>query len=417
MRRTNIDRPDRITDTHDVDFTLLTGRVSARGLVAEDNLVRQQLALLPGLAVDPTKGINFTAPSIDRFLPKHAIGKVAKQIVEMHQEYYDASIHAFRRLSVRDLTQSLPTELATSLGSIDQGIRNHQAFGEWIEKGDNGMYGCMLFIMASWVTNAQGPASDRLERFGRLIVIQIQTIFDDQGDVIRQAKHRAARRFQSTLSLFLRAHGALQPVRELLADPLCCRKMLDEWNHYVFTPRLVVEEINFTGPLCISVDLFKKFPYLLGVEEEDGGFSTQVPTADDLLKRWMSFLRSLSTLCPSASVRYISMVVKVVGLGAISQMKEKGMPSTDHWMSFKLAIDHLMVFLIHADGLIKPIANCQHDASDVPHVTMCPDEDDDPDSTLQDHAPDDPPTQAPGHSSDQALDHAHNDDAPNDAKM
>ena len=364
-------------------------------MLSESNLIRQPLALLRGPALDPTRGINFMAPSIDRSLPKYTTATVARQIVEMHQTYFDANIVAFRRLSIRDLIQKLPNDLATSLKPIDAVIRNHQAFGEWVEKADDGMYGCMLFIMASWVTDAQGPIADRLNQLGRQIVVQIQTIFADESEIIRRAKHRAARRFQAVVAFFLRAHRALQPVRELLANPTSCRRMLAEWNHYVFTPRLVVEDMNLNGSLCVGLGLFNKFRYLFGIEEEHGQPSVQVPTADDLLKRWMSFLRRLPTYCPATSVRYISMVIKVIGLGAINQMKEKGMPSTDHWMALKSAIDHLMMFLIHADGLIKPIADCQFNARVLSSELTSLVGDDGPDSGLQNEIPTNTSTTVP----------------------
>ncbi|TQS31886.1 hypothetical protein Golomagni_07820, partial [Golovinomyces magnicellulatus] len=257
-----------------------------------------------------------------------------------------------------------------------QKLFGHAALAPWIEGCDLVLYQRMMRIISGLTLQVvPKPVLDTLRSISEKLVAHVRESFEGQPQHVIAAKEAPAAIFAALLDRALRVNLTAHAAANMLSNPANRDQMYLDWITMI-RARKVAECVPTRG-MDDVVDLLHNemrdlldpvnVPWELEVVTVYGDVATRNPkpidaqtssssTGENVLDRWVGFLRSLPGKFPYASHTEVVWCVERVGTSVMRDLTLSQGKSFGSWWVTKTWIDEMVCFLAEQGGFLKKIS-------------------------------------------------------------
>lgn len=311
-------------------------------------------------------------PRIDSFLPAGTDPDAAKSLAALYRSHCTSLVECIRYCKEKTFFH-LYTSFQGTLTMPVQKLFSNPSVAAWIEECDFVLYQRMMRIISSLTLQVvPKPVLDTLRNISEQLIPHIRESFQGQPRHVVQAKEAPATIFAGLLDRALRVNLTAHAAANMLSNPANRDQMYTDWITMVRI-RKVAESVPTRGmddvvnlllhemrdlldPVNVPWDI-EMFTLYGDIATRNGRSSHEgIPedaSAQNVLDRWVNFLRSLATRFPYASPEDIVWCVHRVGTDVMRDLTIAQGKSFGSWWVTKCWIDEMISFLAELGGFLQ----------------------------------------------------------------
>ncbi|KAI8946224.1 RFX DNA-binding domain-containing protein [Xylaria longipes] len=311
-------------------------------------------------------------PRIEPFLPYHTDPDSAKSLAALYRSHCTSVVECIRYCKEKTFFHLYTSFLGTLTMPVQKLFAN-PSLAPWIEQCDFVLYQRMTRIIAG-LTLQVVPKTvlDTLRNISERLVKHIRDSFQGQPKHVVRAKESPATIFAAILDRALRVNLTAHAAANMLANPANRTNMYIDWITMVRI-RKVAECVPTRGMDDLVQVLLSDMRDLLApvnvpweiecltlygdVVQQNGQNShmddSNVDNPQNMLDRWVHFLRSLSSRFPYATPGDIVWCVQRIGTEVMRDLTIAQGKSFGSWWVTKCWIDEMVAFLAEQGGFMQ----------------------------------------------------------------
>ncbi|KAH6689550.1 RFX DNA-binding domain-containing protein [Plectosphaerella plurivora] len=311
-------------------------------------------------------------PRIEPFLPSNADPDAAKSLSALYRSHCTSLVECVRYCKEKTFFH-LYTSFQGTLTMPVQKLLGHPSIAPWIEECDFILYQRMMQIVSGLTLQVvPKPVLDTLRNISMRLVPHVRESFQGQPLHVIHAKEAPATVFAALLDRALRVNLTAHAAANMLSNPANRDQMYLDWITMV-PARKVAESIPTRG-MDDFVDLIvtelrdlldpQNVPWevecltVYGDMAVKNGFQPGLETATEttgqnVLDRWVAFLKSLHIRFPYARHSEIVYGVQRIGTAVMRDLTMSQGKSFGSWWVTKCWIDEMIAFLAESGGFMK----------------------------------------------------------------
>ncbi|CAM1508483.1 Fc.00g053310.m01.CDS01 [Cosmosporella sp. VM-42] len=311
-------------------------------------------------------------PPIESYLPPGTDPDAAKSLSALYRSHCTSLVECIRFCREKTFFH-LYTSFQGTLTMPVQKLFANPALAIWIEECDFVLYQQMMRILSGLTLQVcPKPVLDTLRNISEKLVLHIRDSFQGQPQHVIQAKEAPAALFAGLLDRALRVNLTAHAAANMLSNPANRDQMYLDWITMI-RARKIAECVPTRGMddvvnvlLTEMRDLLDPIKIPWEVEcltiygdaaarsgrQLDGEGSSE-GTGQNVLDRWVAFLRGLPTRFPYASHADIVWCVERVGTAVMRDITLSQGKSFGTWWVTKTWLDEMVSFLASQGGFMK----------------------------------------------------------------
>ncbi|KAI5461104.1 putative cephalosporin C regulator 1 [Mariannaea sp. PMI_226] len=311
-------------------------------------------------------------PPIESYLPQGTDPDAAKSLSALYRSHCTSLVECIRYCREKTFFH-LYTSFQGTLTMPVQKLFGNPALAPWIEQCDFLLYQRMMAIVAGLTLQVlPKTVMDTLRNISERLVPHIRDSFQGQPQHVTRAKEAPATLFASLLDRALRVNITAHAAANMLSNPANRDQMYVDWIT-MLKPRKIAECIPTRGMddlvnllLNDLRDLINPVNVPWEVEcltiygdmvtrsgrQLDGDNDENVP-GQNVLDRWVTFLRGLPAKFPYASPADLVWCVERVGSAVMREVTINQGKSFGTWWVTKTWIDEMIAFMAEQGGFMK----------------------------------------------------------------
>ncbi len=311
-------------------------------------------------------------PRIDPFLPANTDPDAAKSLVALYRSHCTSLVECIRYCKEKTFFH-LYTSFQGTLTMPVQKLFSHPDIAAWIEECDFVLYQRMMRIISSLTLQVvPKPVLDTLRNISERLITHIRESFQGQPRHVVQAKEAPATVFAGLLDRALRVNLTAHAAANMLSNPANRDQMYLDWITMVRI-RKVAECVPTRGMDDVVNLLLDEMRDLLDpvnvpweiecltlygdVAVRNGrsshGIASDDSSVQNVLDRWVNFLRSLATRFPYATPEDVVWCVQRLGTDVMRDLTIAQGKSFGSWWVTKCWIDEMISFMAELGGFIQ----------------------------------------------------------------
>ncbi|TDZ32269.1 Transcriptional regulator RFX1 [Colletotrichum spinosum] len=311
-------------------------------------------------------------PRMEPFLPNGTDPDAAKSLSALYRSHCTSLVECVRYCKEKTFFH-LYTSFQGTLTMPVQKLLGHPSLAPWIEECDFILYQRMLRIISGLTLQVvPKPVLDTLRNISERLVPHIRDAFQGQPYHVIRAKEAPATIFAALLDRALRVNLTAHAAANMLSNPANRDQMYLDWITMVRV-RKVAESVPTRGMddlvnLLVSElrDLLNPMNVPWEVEcltvygdialrngRQPGAEGIADANGQNVLERWVGFLKSLPTRFPYATHTDIVYCVQRVGTAVMRDLTMAQGKSFGSWWVTKCWIDEMTCFLAEQGGFLK----------------------------------------------------------------
>lgn len=311
-------------------------------------------------------------PRIDSFLPAGTDPDAAKSLVALYRSHCTSLVECIRYCKEKTFFH-LYTSFQGTLTMPVQKLFSHPNVAAWIEECDFVLYQRMMRIISSLTLQVvPKPVLDTLRNISERLIPHVRESFQGQPRHVVQAKEAPATIFAGLLDRALRVNLTAHAAANMLSNPANRDQMYLDWITMVRIRKvaecvptrgmddvvnlLLTEIRELLDPMNVPWEIECLTLYgdiaLQNGRSSHGGIPED-NSAQNVLDRWVNFLRSLATRFPYASPEDIVWCVQRVGTDVMRDLTIAQGKSFGSWWVTKCWIDEMISFLAELGGFLQ----------------------------------------------------------------
>ncbi|EOO02983.1 putative rfx dna-binding domain-containing protein [Phaeoacremonium minimum UCRPA7] len=311
-------------------------------------------------------------PSIEPFLPSGTDPDAAKSLTALYRSHCTSLVECVRYCKEKTFFH-LFTSFQGTLTMPVQKLFGNPAIAAWIEECDFILYHRMMRIVSALTLQVvPKPVLDTLRNISERLVPHIRDSFQGQPHHVVRAKEAPATLFAGLIDRALRVNLTAHAAANMLSNPANRDEMYLDWITMVRTRKvaecvpdkamddvvnlLLTELRGLLDPVDVPWEI--ECLTLYGDMALRNGRPQQSDTSGNLgtqnvLDRWVNFLRSLPTRFPYASPAEIVLFVQRLGTNVMRDITISQGKSFGSWWVTKCWVDEMISFLAEQGGFMK----------------------------------------------------------------
>jgi regulatory factor X len=319
-------------------------------------------------------------PAIGPYLPKGTDPDAAKSLSALYRSHCTSLVECIRYCREKAFFH-LYTSFQGTLTMPVQKLFGNPELAPWIEGCDLVSYQRMIKIISCLTLQVvPKPVLDTMRNISERLVAHIRESFQGQPHHVVRAKEAPATIFAGLLDRMLRVNLTAHAAANMLSNPANRDQMYVDWISMI-RPRKMAECVPTRGMddtvnLLVNEmrDLLNPVNVPWDVEcltiygdvasrstrksPDDSGSGNG---AENVLDRWVGFLRSLPEKFPYASHADIVWCVERVGTAVMRDLTLAQGKSFGSWWVTKTWVDEMVCFLAEQGGFMKQTMTCRAD--------------------------------------------------------
>ncbi|OAA66265.1 cephalosporin C regulator 1 [Cordyceps fumosorosea ARSEF 2679] len=314
-------------------------------------------------------------PAIEAFLPQGTDPDAAKSLSALYRSHCTSLVECIRYCREKTFFH-LYTSFQGTLTMPVQKLFGHEALASWIEGCDYVLYQRMMRIISGLTLQVvPKPVLDTLRNISERIVPHIRESFQGQPQHVIAAKEAPAALFAGLIDRALRVNLTAHAAANMLSNPANRDQMYVDWITMI-RARKVAECVPTRGMDDVVDVLINEMRDLLDPvnvpwevevltiygdaasrnprQESEGGAAS---TGQNVLDRWVNFLRLLPSKFPYASHADIVWCVERVGTAVMRDLTLSQGKSFGSWWVTKTWVDEMVCFIAEQGGFMKQKAS------------------------------------------------------------
>lgn len=318
-------------------------------------------------------------PLIDAFLPQGTDPDAAKSLSALYRSHCTSLVECIRYCREKTFFH-LFTSFQGTLTMPVQKLFSHEAIAPWIEGCDFVLYQRMMRIISGLTLQVvPKPVLDTLRNISERLVPHIRESFQGQPQHVITAKEAPATLFAGLIDRALRVNLTAHAAANMLSNPANRDQMYVDWITMI-RARKVAECVPTRGMDDVVDLLINEMRELLDPvnvpwevevltiygdvasrnprQENEGGTAS---TGQNVLDRWVNFLRTLPSKFAYASHSDLVWCVERVGTAVMRDLTLAQGKSFGSWWVTKTWVDEMVCFIAEQGGFMKqkgsPIVN------------------------------------------------------------
>ncbi|RYO79728.1 hypothetical protein DL764_009988 [Monosporascus ibericus] len=311
-------------------------------------------------------------PRIEPFLPNGTDPDAAKSLTALYRSHCTSLVECIRYCKEKTFFH-LYTSFQGTLTMPVQKLFANPSIAAWIEECDFVLYQRMMRIISSLTLQVvPKPVLDTLRNISERLIPHIRESFQGQPRHVVQAKEAPATIFAGLLDRALRVNLTAHAAANMLSNPANRDMMYLDWITMVRIRKvaesvptramddvvnLLLNEIrDLLDPQNVPWDIECLTLYgdvLLRNGRSSNDSASDDTSAQNVLDRWVNFLRSLNTRFPYATPADVVWCVQRVGTEVMRDITIAQGKSFGSWWVTKCWIDEMISFLAEQGGFIQ----------------------------------------------------------------
>ncbi|GJC82200.1 transcriptional regulator RFX1 [Colletotrichum liriopes] len=306
-------------------------------------------------------------PRMEPFLPNGTDPDAAKSLSALYRSHCTSLVECVRYCKEKTFFH-LYTSFQGTLTMPVQKLLGHPSLAPWIEECDFILYQRMLRIISGLTLQVvPKPVLDTLRNISERLVPHIREAFQGQPHHVIRAKEAPATIFAALLDRALRVNLTAHAAANMLSNPANRDQMYLDWITMVrvlctysgmddLVNLLVSELRDLLSPMNVPWEVECLTVYgdiALRNGRQPGDESTGERNGQNVLERWVGFLKSLPTRFPYASHTDIVYSVQRVGTAVMRDLTMAQGKSFGSWWVTKCWIDEMTCFLAEQGGFLQ----------------------------------------------------------------
>lgn len=341
--------------------------------LAELEMTGNKTAKQISLHIDKTPtSARLVLPQIAPYLPQGTDVDAAKSLEALYLSHCTSLIECIRFCKEKNFFH-LFTAFHGTLTVPVQKLLVSPALAPWIELSDLRMYQNMMQIVSVVALQVIPPYGlQSLRNISKKLVSHIRTSFEGQPDHVFRAKEAPAALFADLLDRALRVNSTAHATANFLHNHANRTQMYVDFIAHV-RPRKIAQSVPLNA-MDDVVNLLvseirqlldpRDVPWELESTTVQGDFYLQNPTTlsrpdsdgpaetANILDRWVSFLKSLTSRFPYASHADIVHYVEILGATMMRDLTINRAESFGAWWCLNCWIDEMIWFLAEKGGFM-----------------------------------------------------------------
>ncbi|WAO93702.1 RFX-type winged-helix domain-containing protein [Fusarium falciforme] len=311
-------------------------------------------------------------PQIESYLPHGTDPDAAKSLSALYRSHCTSLVECIRYCREKNFFH-LYTSFQGTLTMPVQKLFGNPALAPWIEECDFVLYQRMMRIVSGLTLQVvPKPVLDTLRTISERLVMHIRDSFQGQPQHVVRAKEAPAAIFAGLLDRALRTNLTAHAAANMLSNPANRDQMYLDWITMI-RPRKLAECVPTRGMddvvnvlLTEMRDLLDpvKVPWEMECltiygdissrsNRETDGEGASAQSGQNVLDRWVDFLRSLPRKFPYASHADIVSCVERIGTAVMRDLTLSQGKSFGSWWVTKAFLDEMMCFMVAQGGFMK----------------------------------------------------------------
>ncbi|KAJ2896736.1 hypothetical protein MKZ38_005264 [Zalerion maritima] len=331
----------------------------------------QQLSLSFDAGDAPHQSDPIVLPNMEPFLPQGTDPDAVKSLTALYRSHCTSLVECIRYCKEKTFFH-LFTSFQGTLTMPVQKLFTSPAVAPWIEECDFILYQKMMRIISGLTLQVvPKPVLDTFRNISERLVPHLRESFHGQPSHVIRAKEPPAAIFSSLLDRALRVNLTAHAAANMLANPANRDQMYLDWIMMVRVKKvaecvptrgmddtvnvLLTELRTLLEPQNVPLDIEALTVY--GDASLKSG-SPSTPTSTDgsaqtVLDRWTTFLRSLPGRFHYASHTDIMLFVERVGSAVMRDLTINQGKSFGSWWVTKCWVDEMVAFMAEQGGFMK----------------------------------------------------------------
>ncbi|KAF4976606.1 hypothetical protein FZEAL_6753 [Fusarium zealandicum] len=311
-------------------------------------------------------------PHIESFLPQGTDPDAAKSLSALYRSHCTSLVECIRYCREKTFFH-LYTSFQGTLTMPVQKLFGNPALAPWIEESDFVLYHRMMRIVSGLTLQVvPKPVLDTLRNISERLVPHIRDSFQGQPQHVIRAKEAPATIFAGLLDRALRVNLTAHAAANMLSNPANRDQMYIDWITMI-RARKVAECVPTRGMDDVVTVLLTEMRDLLDpvkvpwevecltiygdVASRSGrqldGDGSASASGQNVLDRWVGFLRGLPAKFPYASHSDIVWCVERIGTAVMRDLTLAQGKSFGSWWVTKTWMDEMVCFLAEQGGFMK----------------------------------------------------------------
>ncbi|KAF6827439.1 RFX DNA-binding domain-containing protein [Colletotrichum plurivorum] len=311
-------------------------------------------------------------PRMEPFMPSGTDPDAAKSLSALYRSHCTSLVECVRYCKEKTFFH-LYTSFQGTLTMPVQKLLGHPSLAPWIEECDFILYQRMLRIISGLTLQVvPKPVLDTLRNISERLVPHIRDAFQGQPHHVIRAKEAPATIFAALLDRALRVNLTAHAAANMLSNPANRDQMYLDWITMVRVRKvaecvptrgmddlvnLLVSELrDLLNPMNVPWEVECLTVYgdiALRNGRQPGAEGTADANGQNVLERWVGFLKSLPVRFPSASHTDIVYCVQRVGTAVMRDLTMAQGKSFGSWWVTKCWIDEMTCFLAEQGGFLN----------------------------------------------------------------
>lgn len=311
-------------------------------------------------------------PLIDGYLPQGTDADAAKSLSALYRSHCTSLVECIRYCREKTFFH-LYTSFQGTLTMPVQKLFGHAALAPWIEGCDLVLYQWMMKIISGLTLQVvPKPVLDTLRNISERLVPHIKESFQGQPQHVIAAKEGPAAIFAALIDRALRVNLTAHAAANMLSNPANRDQMYVDWITMIRTRKvaecvptrgmddvvdvLVTEMRDLLDPVNVpwEVEVLTIYGDVASrsIKPVDNEASSST-SGQNVLDRWVSFLRALPKKFPYASHADIVWCIERVGTAVMRDLTLSQGKSFGSWWVTKTWVDEMTCFLAEQGGFFK----------------------------------------------------------------
>ncbi|KAM5342700.1 hypothetical protein ACJ41O_013666 [Fusarium nematophilum] len=311
-------------------------------------------------------------PPIELYLPQGTDPDAAKSLSALYRSHCTSLVECIRYCREKTFFH-LYTSFQGTLTMPVQKLFGNPALAPWIEESDFVLYHRMMRIVSGLTLQVvPKPVLDTLRNISERLVHHVRDSFQGQPQHVIRAKEAPATIFAGLLDRALRVNLTAHAAANMLSNPANRDQMYVDWITMI-RARKIAECVPTRGMDDVVNVLLTEMRDLLDpvkvpwevecltiygdVATRNGrqldGEGSSTASGQNVLDRWVSFLRGLPTKFPYASHADIVWCVERIGTAVMRDLTLAQGKSFGSWWVTKTWVDEMVCFLAEQGGFMK----------------------------------------------------------------
>lgn len=310
-------------------------------------------------------------PLIESYLPDGTDADAAKSLSALYRSHCTSLVECIRYCREKTFFH-LYTSFQGTLTMPVQKLFSNAALAPWIEGCDLVLYQRMMRIISGLTLQVvPKPVLDTLRSISERLVPHIRESFQGQPQHVITAKEAPAAVFAGLLDRALRVNLTAHAAANMLSNPANRDQMYVDWITMIRARKvaecvptrgmddvvdlLVTEMRDLLDPVNVpwEVEVLTIYGDVASRSTRPSDHDGAASSGQNVLDRWVAFLRSLPSKFPYASHADLVWCVERVGTAVMRDLTLAQGKSFGSWWVTKTWVDEMVCFIAEQGGFMK----------------------------------------------------------------